>query len=128
MEESNYPYAAVKKTCNYKSAPGQTYVTSYKNVAKNDPLAHLNAVAAQPVAIGISAGTSIFQFYKSGILDTSACGTNVNHAVLLVGYGKDAKGVLYWIIKNSWATTWGESGYARIKRDTTFGPGICGLL
>ena len=45
------------------------------------------------------------------------CGTRINHAVLAVGYNVTADNTKYWIVKNSWNTTWGESGYIRMKRD-----------
>nr|AAY81946.1 cysteine protease 8 [Paragonimus westermani] len=65
------------------------------------------------------------QFYQSGILHPSKamCSPEgLNHAVLTVGY--DTKhGIPYWIIKNSWGTSWGEDGYFRIYR----GDGTCGI-
>ena len=61
----------------------------------------------RPVAVAVDA--SSFQFYSSGIL---RCGNShrLNHAVFAVGYESNS----YWIIKNSWGTSWGESGYVRI--------------
>mgnify|MGYP006192210421 CR=1 FL=1 len=56
--------------------------------------------------------------YEGGVYDGS-CGTTIDHAVQLVGYGTDA-GTDYWLVRNSWGESWGESGYIRIKR---FGQG-----
>jgi len=59
-------------------------------------------------------------------MDSSKCGTNVNHAVLLVGYGTE-NGKDFWIVKNSWGASWGDKGFIRIARNMTNGPGICGM-
>jgi hypothetical protein len=66
-------------------------------------------------------------FNAGGIVTSEKCGTNLNHAVNLVGYGEE-KGTLYWIVRNSWGPTWGERGYFRVLRSTKNGPGICGIL
>lgn len=60
-------------------------------------------------------------FYKGGVYD-QPCGDNLNHGVLIVGYGKD-----YYIVKNSWGNGWGEDGYIKMKRDNKEGEGICGI-
>jgi len=50
----------------------------------------------------------------------------MDHAVLVVGYGYDApSGKEYWLVKNSWNTTWGDQGY--IKLAIVDGAGICGV-
>ena len=98
------------------------------DVTKNDPNAHIAAINKGPVSAAINAASSIFQFYKGGIISSTSCGTSLNHAVLFVGYGADASGNKYWLLKNSWGTGWGESGYFRIARDNVTGPGICGIL
>lgn len=56
-----------------------------------------------------------FQFYSSGVMDNPKCGTNLDHAVLVVGYGTDANsGLEYWLVKNSWDMTWGDEGYIKL--------------
>lgn len=65
-----------------------------------------------PISIGAYA--TQWLSYKGGIM-TSCDNKDPNHAILIVGYGSD-NGQDYWIIKNSWGPTWGESGYIRLGR------------
>ena len=79
-----------------------------------------------PVSVGVDASDTAFKFYKSGIIK-KRCGTAIDHAVLLVGYGTD-KGVDYWLVKNSWTATWGENGYFRVLREMNKNDeDICGI-
>ena len=85
------------------------------------------AIAQGPVAVTIEADTMTFQMYTSGILDSTKCGTNLDHAVAAVGYGTE-NGVEYYIVRNSWGASWGESGYFRILRTMDKqDAGVCGL-
>lgn len=86
----------------------------------------LQAIAIGPVSVAIEADKSIFQSYKAGVIGAAghnSCGKQLDHGVLLVGYGdasqlKKYPGVHpYWKIKNSWGTTYGEKGFVRISRD-----------
>ncbi len=69
--------------------------------------------AKGPVAVAIAA-TSKFMLYSSGVFYDPSC-TGINHAVTVVGWGSE-NGQDYWIIKNSWSSGWGESGYIRLSR------------
>jgi len=83
----------------------------------------MEAVAQQPVAVSIDAAP-LFQQYHSGVFSEDCPEDTINHAVLLIGYGKDNQD--YWLIKNSWGSTWGENGYGRLVRGLP-GNGICGI-
>jgi len=65
--------------------------------------------------------------YTGGVINSASCGTTLDHGVLVVGYGSDVKDGDYWILKNSWGTSWGESGFFRIAKTSKTGAGICGL-
>ena len=79
------------------------------------------AVAKQPVSVGISS-RRMFD-YESGIFNDPECGvSSIDHATLVVGYGSE-NGTEYWIMKNSWKSTWGEEGYMRLEIQQ--GAGIC---
>jgi len=128
-DDSSYPYTSgISKTggaCQSCSKVAQ--LTSCYDVKPNDQISLKGAVAQQPVAIAIEADTKYFQSYSSGILDSSSCGTTLDHGVLIVGYGED-NGQKYWLVKNSWGTTWGDNGYVKISRsDSTDDAGICGI-
>jgi len=129
MTRASYPYTGSASTCKYNAANGVISVASYVNIAKNDPDAHLEALQSGPISIAIAASSSTMQFYKKGVITSTGCGTNVNHAVNMVGYGTDsATGKPYWLLRNSWGANWGEQGYFKILRSSSSGPGICGIL
>lgn len=123
------PYDAESEFCT-QSVKNCEKVASFsqcfKIPANNERLLR-EAVYRGPVAVSIEADTKTFQFYKGGILDSSNCGTELDHGVLAVGYGEE-DGKKYWIVKNSWGADWGESGYIRIGRsDSDDSEGVCGI-
>ncbi|PKI62908.1 hypothetical protein CRG98_016745 [Punica granatum] len=125
--EANYPYAAADEMCNVKEeSEPVARISGYKDVPANDEEALMKAVSFQPVSVAIDASGFEFQFYKGGIFK-GPCGTVMDHAVLVVGYGTTEDGVKYWLVKNSWGTEWGEHGYIRMQRLVKAKEGLCGI-
>ncbi|KAL2458501.1 Senescence-specific cysteine protease SAG12 [Abeliophyllum distichum] len=123
--ESNYPYKGIDGTCNTQASHA-VKITGYENVPVDSESALLKAVANQPVSVAIDASGSEFQFYKSGVF-TGDCETDLDHGVTAVGYGTSENGTKYWLVKNSWGTSWGEEGYIRMARDIDNKEGLCGI-
>ncbi len=143
--EANYPYTSGNgdtgsciKGCTPVSG---TKVQSYVSVTPKSDSAMMTSLTIGPVSIAIEADTRSFQLYSSKIYnDYEGCNANsktkgadsqpnIDHAVVLVGYGTE-DGQDYYILRNSWDTTWGESGYMRISRNSEkYAPwGMCGVL
>jgi len=118
----DYKYTAVVGTCKYDSAKAVKGWKSwdYVTVKKEDDLRQY-LYDNGPVSVGVHADE---WFYYSGGIFNSACQTQNDHAVLLVGWGEDDKGTPYWIIKNSWGKDWGIDGYIHLIR----GKNKCGIL
>merc|ERR1711907_494997 len=119
--ESTYAYTGKTGNCSSskqaQAAIKKGQVTSYSDVTSDSESQMKAAVTKGPVSVAIEADQSGFQFYKSGVF-SGACGTNLDHGVLVVGYGSDS-GKDYWKVKNSWGTTWGMSGYMMMARGSS---------
>jgi len=139
--EDSYPYVSgttktngeCKKTCTIASG---SKIDSYTDVTPNSDESMMAALVQQPVSVAIEADQRAFQLYSEGVF-SSTCGSNLDHGVLLVGYGTDSTtGLDYYIMKNSWSDSWGQEGYMLIGRGNdpstgkpyNNGKGQCGVL
>ncbi|KAK8989008.1 hypothetical protein V6N11_030376 [Hibiscus sabdariffa] len=124
--EEDYPYQGRQKTCN-KDKMKRRVVTidGFADVPTNNEKQLLQAVATQPVSVGICGSERAFQLYSKGIF-TGPCSTSLDHAVLIVGYGSE-NGLDYWIVKNSWGSSWGMDGYIHMTRNSGNSEGVCGI-
>jgi len=126
MSEASYPYTAKDGTCAYSTSNNTgAGTTGYTSVTADSPSAMQNALAGQPLAVAIQANQLSFQLYSSGIFTNTNCGTQLDHATNVVGWGVDATYGDYWIMRNSWGTGWGEQGYMYLQ--VVAGAGLCGI-
>jgi C1A family cysteine protease len=122
--EKLYPYKAVDQRCKNPLPKSAVTISSYKDVTVNSDADLETAVAKGPVSVAIEADQSVFQFYSSGVLDSDDCGDQLDHGVLAVGYDT-LNSEKYWIVKNSWGSDWGQSGYVWMARKND--EGECGI-
>ncbi|KAI1701240.1 papain family cysteine protease domain-containing protein [Ditylenchus destructor] len=122
-KETSYPYTAMDGYCHSDSSSSwqRAHITSYHyyyldaNIDENtlkDTLAEVG-----PIVVVIDSNAPKFALYAGGVYYDPDCTENPVHAMLLVGYGTDPNFGDYWLIKNSWDTTWGENGYMRLARN-----------
>eukprot|EP01132_Coremiostelium_polycephalum_P005816 gene5816-7234_t len=123
IAQNQYPYTGVVGTCQHSSKPKLGQVSNYYRTSTGAETALIDAIAnTGTIAVGYNANTPQHTYYQGGILDVPNCGNTPTHMALLIGYGSE-NGVNYWILKNSWGTSWGESGYFRMKK----GINLCGI-
>jgi len=132
-KEDNYPYISgttqkidnCDKTCHVEP---KSNIQTYIDVPPNSDDEMMKAISSQPVSIAIQADQREFQLYSSGVF-TGKCGNELNHGVLVVGYGT-LNDEDYYLVKNSWSDSWGDSGYIKLGRGIQYnnGDGQCGLL
>jgi cathepsin L len=124
--EKSYPYETKNGVCRFSAANVGATIVSYKDVAAKSEAALVDAIAKQPVSVAIDASHNSFQLYKSGVYYETACSsTRLDHGVLAVGYGTDdTTNTDYYIVKNSWGTSWGTAGYILMARNKANNCGI----
>lgn len=119
---SSYPYTNSNGTCKSNGAHNVAYIkgTAFKNIpAKNEDALQTAIEDGYPVSIAVYADEN-FMKYKSGLYTRANTFfdnlLNLNHAVVIVGYDftSSDKKQQYYIVKNSWGTSWGEDGYIRL--------------
>jgi len=117
--EESYKYKGKQGKCHYKKQNRGATDSGFVDVPSGDETKLQEALATVgPVSVAIDASHESFQFYHQGVYDEPSCDSQeLDHGVLVVGYGTTEDGIDYWIVKNSWGTTWGEEGYIKMTRN-----------
>jgi len=117
VSQKDYPYREADQKCAASNKNRVASIEGFVRLPENDYNSLITALATTgPVAISVAA--SEWQFYSRGVYNGN-CGTEIDHAVVAVGYGVDPRYGPYWLIRNSWSEYWGEKGYIRIAREST---------
>ena len=129
--ETDYPYKGTNGTCNATAeAAGVVECTTPVGITANVESALMASIETAPTSVAIGANAISFQLYSGGLYDPTdkmyPCNTDLDHGVLAVGYGMYNTGASYYIVKNSWGSSWGDKGYIYFIR-TGDGDGTCGI-
>jgi len=133
--ESAYPYTSGggdSGTCTFDSTQIVAHITNFSYATppctdactNQDETTLANNLASMgPVSICVYAEP--WQDYTGGVLNSDCTSdySQLDHCVQLVGYNKQDSSNPYWIIRNSWDTTWGEAGYIYVQ----IGQNLCGV-
>lgn len=126
--ENKYPYIAQGQNCKYKN----TTISGNGIAAKNAPQWYTFAADERSLAYAIhkygwvtlAINAKELHLYQSGIVRANQCDSSkVDHAVIAVGFGTQ-KGIPYWLVRNSWGSSWGDAGYFMLERGTN----TCGIM
>jgi len=126
--EAFYPYTAGETglgdeyTCKADPAHSGGKLTSYVNITSGCDTCLENYAVNGTVSVAIDASSDDWQFYGGGLFEEAGCSqTDLDHGVAVVGYGQDPEmwNVPYWIVKNSWGTDWGDSGWVYMRKAAT---------
>jgi len=122
--ESDYPYRGTDNTCSFKKSLVESTISSFKYATTrgDENTLKQNLVSASPLSICVDAAN--WQDYSSGVMSAWDCCwfCQLDHCVQLVGYDTTATTPFY-IVRNSWGTSWGESGFIRLA----MGSNACGI-
>jgi len=125
-KRSDYPYAGVDQTCQFKASLEAAKITDWTYVTKNKNETEMvqKLYALGPLSICVDAAS--WQFYFGGVIEWE-CGNELDHCVMITGYDDAyewiAGTVAIWKIRNSWGTDWGYDGYLYVARNSD----LCGV-
>lgn len=124
--EQSYPYKAIDQKCKFNPQTVGATDTGFTDIESGDESALESAIATVgPISVAIDASQSSFQFYASGIYSDADCSSEqLDHGVTAIGYDSMGQGQDYYIVKNSWGTSWGDKGYILMARNQD---NMCGI-
>jgi len=123
--EQSYRYTTSgPNACKYSASNIGATIASYQDIPSGSESGLTSAIEGRPVSVAIDASHNSFQLYSSGVYYEPACSSSqLDHGVLAVGYGTEGSSD-YYIVKNSWGSSWGTAGYILMARNRNNNCGI----
>jgi len=119
--ESSYPYVAKDTKCTANPSLNVAKIDGYSWATKTKNETEMQVAVYNVAPLSICVDATTWQTYTSGII-TKNCGTALDHCVQIVGWNVEGS-TNYWIVRNSWGTTWGNKGYIYVE----IGKNLCGI-
>ena len=117
-KQTDYPGGYTAKDGKCQQCSASVRVTGYNTVPTTED-AHYTLVQDRVVSVALAASSSAFQFYKTGVVE-NCTDRSINHGVTLVGSGNE-NGKNYFLIRNSWGTSWGDNGFIKLGQGNQCG-------
>jgi len=125
--DSYYPYASGESgfsgSCTFDASHVVAHISGFEYATQNQSEKAMQVAMVGHTPLSVCVDASSWQDYSSGVVDAASCGTDLDHCVQAVGYASLTNGTEYWIVRNSWATSWGIDGYIYIE----LGQNVCGI-
>lgn len=124
--EKDYPYQGVSNDCYLIDPVRETKNVRYTFVPPHRPDLMMTSLQRNPLCAAVAADSFEFMFYKDGVFDQEDTHKPLSHAILITGYHRGGEDP-YWILKNSWDTTWGQDGYMHLRLKDDYDRGVVGI-
>jgi len=124
--DSYYPYTSEDGwtgSCSFDASHVVAKISGFQYATQSQNETAMQVAMVQHTPLSICVDASSWQDYSSGVMNAADCGTDLDHCVQAVGYGGMTNGTNYWIVRNSWAASWGIDGYIWIQ----MGQNVCGI-
>ena len=117
--DSNYPYTSYQGTTGTCKADSSKFVITVSGYTTVNGESSMASYVQKTGPLSVCLDASSWNSYTGGIM--TKCGQSVDHCVQAVGVDASTGG--YWKVRNSWGTSWGESGYIRLA----YGANTCDI-
>jgi len=119
---ADYPYVAENEQCQFQSNEVVAHISNWEYVTQSQDENQMASYLATKGPLSVCVDASEWSDYSGGVFTADQCTTSIDHCVQALGYNLNANPP-YWIIRNSWGTSWGINGFMYLQ----FGQDACAV-